>query len=257
MDAMNLDSLSAAVAVHGPAVLTVHSNGVFYNGKSRLLANDDNGLWVETPACLIPLLQTIQGQSIVVHVSFRLNIGSFTFAAPLLLHSNDFRSNNSAAVSALLLMVPPMLAASIKRQSYRVTVFDQTRLQPKVWKIPHGAVLRDHPAPSAELKARVHDLSSDGACLIVHPRAGQAPTIEKDQRFRISFTHQNEELLLDGRARYGLLLPDDSIRVGLQFKRLETDIKSRQSIARLNQVLGELQRDEARLIKKMEQAVAA
>jgi hypothetical protein len=255
MDVADLQALTAAAAARAPAVLTLHWRGVFYSGRSRMLSADPTGLWVETPEALRPLLPTIQGEALILHVAFRGAGGSSSFAAPLLLH-NPILTVEDKLADALLLMLPAAVDVPQQRQSYRVTVFDQTRLSPKVWRIQPGAVLRDKPAPSSELWARMHDLSQDGTCLILHPRVQQQQPFDRDQRFRIALTYQDEELLFDARARYMLHLPDGSMRVGAQFRRIDTDLRARQSLARLPQIIGDLQREEARLFRDVTPAAA-
>jgi hypothetical protein len=65
----------------------------------------------------------------------------------------------------------------------------------------------------------------------------------------VSLQYEEVEVLLEGRVRYASATPDQSLRVGVQFKGLQRDVEGRQNLSKLNHIVGQLHRIEVRSMR--------
>jgi hypothetical protein len=85
-------------------------------------------------------------------------------------------------------------------------------------------------------------------------RDGKPTSVCLNERLRILISRDGEdEILTEGRAIHfhpSLANPDEIV-LGLQFKKLEKYIEGRQTISKLTELVGDLQRDEVKRRRAM------
>jgi hypothetical protein len=252
MTPADTQTLKDAVARNGAAVLSLPSAGMLRHHRTRFLGTPDDadGFWIEAPPGERPLIDALQGAKKPVGISLRAPgagnklifttlIRQFEAALPV---------NDQTVADALLLAWPDQVQAIQRRADYRVTVHpDQGDVRLRAWRIPEHHHLRDKPPASLGIKLSLRDLSAGGMG-VVHTPGPEEPRLADDQRLRIVLIHgdKDEELILEGRVRHVRPLPDDTHRVGIQFKKLEDNLDGRQAMATLTQIIGQLQRAEIR-----------
>lgn len=241
--------LRDAVARNAGAVLSLPSDGMFRHHKTRLLAGEESGFWVERPQGDHELLEQLMATNQPVGVTLKTQIHKIVFTTIILQYRADLRINTELAVDALLLVWPADLKAVQRRADYRVTIPLDADLTIRAWRIPDHHILRDRPPSACELDVKVRNLSAGGLALVWTPDQdddGEAPPLAVDQRLRISVSYPDGELLLEGRVKHVRDLEEGQVRLGVQFKKLENDIEGRQTLTELTHIVGQLQRDEIR-----------
>ena len=223
--------------------------GLLNHHKSRLLAEDGKGFWIESAHAQRELVEEMIRSTRKAGVSFRSGVTRYVFAVPILRREPNYQVNPSMTVEAILVQQPTEIQAIQRRANYRAMIAADSELSTRIWRIARSAYLHDRPAAAQELPARLRDISTGGIGVTFLAKDGEPPRITPKDRLRIQLTlAEGEELILEGRLRYPLKLAKDAteVRAGIQFKQLNDDLAERQMIATLTKVVGEMQRAEAR-----------
>lgn len=247
----NTKLLRDAVDRNQAAVLSVLCDGLMQHCKSRFLKFDESqGLWIESDAGRQELIDDTIARQATVAVSFKTSGQRVSFASSILMREPQFVVNEHTSLEALLLKLPDEVKVVQRRVDYRVRVAAaDSELVARVWRIKERADVRDVPPASCELQVEVRDLSLGGIGLIFKGRnASDVAKVSKDERLRVLLKYGKEELVMEGRVRH---LPEDptpggAITGGVQFAKLNKDIKGRQKLATLTKIVGLLQREEVR-----------
>jgi c-di-GMP-binding flagellar brake protein YcgR len=242
----NEDILADAVARNSAAVLSLPSAGMLRHHKSRFLAQTPEGIWIESARGETPLIDELMQQKTAVGVSFKAAPNKANFASTILRRDSSYQLNAAAVVEALLLETPAKIKPVQRRNNYRVRVPDGAGLSMRVWKIAEHAQLRDRPLASQLVSITVRDLSVGGMGVIVQLNTDKQ-AVRSGQRLRLEVKWQEVELILEAVLRMPTPQPSaESIRGGVQFKKLENNLAGRQALAALTRIVGEFQREEVR-----------
>ena len=240
--------LKDAIARNAGAVLSLPSAGMLRHHKTRFLACDEVGFWIEMPAGEKPLVDELIANCGAVGLSVKAGVNKVVFTTTVDRCDPDMRINTQTVVDALLMAWPKEIKSVQRRSDYRARVPAGSSIRANVWRIPEHHFLADRPPAAAEIECSIRDLSLGGMCLFVSPRADE-PRLAVDQRLRIQLTWNGGAILIEGRARHGRPLPGGDVRLGVQFRKMDNSIEGRQSMAALTGVVGQLQRDELRRMR--------
>jgi len=251
-DGNNDKLLREAIARNAAAVLTLPGEGSLRHCKSRLLASDSEGLWIKSDPSHETLIQGLIAQPAPVAVSFKSARQRLSFATTILRHDDQFHIDDSTVLPALLIEAPQQLQSVQRRADYRVSVSSEAELHVRAWRISDRADIRDQPTGRAELGVEVRDLSRGGMGVTFRSLQPKEPLrVVQGERLRIVLRFGKDELLLEGRVRH---LPpvrlNEPVVGGVQFARLNQDVKGRQKQAALTRIVGALQRQEVRLMRR-------
>ncbi len=240
--------LTEAVARNTAAVLSLPSAGMLRHQKSRFLAMQDDGLWLECSPADRHLIDELIGLATVAGISFKTGVVKTVFATPILERSEAYQINADTAVHAVRVKLPTQIKQMQRRQNYRVRVPADSDLRLSVWRIPMRARLVDRPSATLAVNAQLLDISVGGIGVMFIGKDDEPPVVCEQDRLRIELIASTDEpLILEGEMRFPLKQSDPSkLRAGIAFRELETDLTGRQLIARLTRIVGTLQREEAR-----------
>lgn len=242
------DLLHDAIARNAAMVLSLPSAGMLRHHKSRFLAEEYEGFWAESVREDAPLIDTLIADRQPCGISFKSVQTKVVFAATALRREERFRINATTVVEAVLLQFPHEIKAVQRRCNYRVHIpLNADWVSVRIWRIGEKADLRDRPMAAQEIATKIRDLSTGGMGVTLTGTNGLPPKVTSLDRLRIEIARQDQRLLLEGRMKH----PADAgtqttVRAGLQFKSLQDDIQSRQMLAQLTKIVGELQREEIR-----------
>ena len=249
MSGDNAQLLRDAIGRNGGCVVSLPSAmGVLAHSKSRFLAEDAEGFWVESGRADRQLVDQMVGSRRQAGFSFKAGNTKVVFASTILRWEPAYALNPTFTVQAMLVEWPSELRAIQRRANYRATVVADSDVTVRIWRIGRSAYLADRPASSHEIPARLRDISTGGIGVVFLP-GEEPPRITPEDRLRIQLNlPDGGEMLLEGRLRYPIKVPKDAkdVRAGIQFKQLNDDMAERQMLATLTKVVGELQRAEAR-----------
>jgi c-di-GMP-binding flagellar brake protein YcgR len=241
--------LSEAIARNCGLVLSLPSAGMLRHHKSRFIADDENGFWVESVKTEGPLIAELIRTRQPTGVSFRSGQHKIVFASPLVRVDPDRRLSDGISVAALLLAAPAEIKAIQRRTNYRVGVHEGSELTVRVWRIAERIYLGDRPMASQELATDLRDISTGGLGVIFKQKNGEKPKVMPQDRLRIELKQGETIILIEGNSRPGIEA-GDGLRTGISFKSLDKDLEGRQKLAQLTRIVGELQRDEVRRIRR-------
>ena len=244
----SLDILHDAIARNAAAVISLPSAGVSRHRKTRLLAESDGGIWVGMENEDRALVDELLTSSSPVGVAFMNGPVKVVFATSILARRAEFNINADLQVEAACLRFPDAIKSVQRRSNYRVSIPSNSDLEVRIWRLAQHAMLRDRPTPSLEIKGKIKDLSGGGMAYL-YQREADEPAMAMDQRLRIALQYQDFETVMEGRVRYVRVLPDASVRLGIEFKRLQDDFEGRQAMSKLNTIVGQLQRNEVRKLR--------
>lgn len=243
--------LSDAIARNSALVLSLPSAGILRNYKSRFLGEAPGGFWVEAASGEKPLIKELLQTGKQVGIAFRAGPNKVLFAAPVLRHETALRVNAQTECEAILLATPTEIKSIQRRSNYRVGITAESEVTARVWKIPEHVYLNDRPTALAELKVELRDISLGGLGVIIRARDGGDPKIVPGQRVRMEVKFSEVVLLLDGRVRQPTVKDTaDGLRTGIAFKPLDNQLEGRQKLAQLARIVGDLQRDEVRRLRR-------
>ncbi len=243
--------LSDAIARNSAVVLSLPSAGMLRHYKSRFVGETPEGMWVEAASGEKPLIQELLVTGQPVGVAFRAGPNKVLFAAPVIRFEPALRVNAQTECEAVLLATPTEVKSIQRRSNYRVGISAESEITARIWKIPEHAYLNDRPTALAELKVELRDISLGGLGVIIRARDGGDPRIIPGQRVRIELKFSEVTLLLDGRVRQPTVKDvADGLRTGVAFKALDNQIEGRQKLAQLARIVGDLQRDEVKRLRR-------
>jgi c-di-GMP-binding flagellar brake protein YcgR len=246
MKSADKETLREAIARNAGAVLSLPSAGMLRHHRTRLLAPEEDGFWLEAPAGEKGLIDQLSASEHPVGVSLKSGASKVVFTTFIRTFQGQMQINTETAVDALLLAWPEDLKAIQRRSDYRVQVPIDGDVAVKVWRIPEHHFLADKPPASAQITATLRDMSVGGMGIVVEMKA-EDPKLTPDQRLRVTLHYaDNNQLLLEGRVKHIKSLPSGKFRVGCQFKKMQQDLEGRQAIATITHIVGQLQRDEIR-----------
>jgi c-di-GMP-binding flagellar brake protein YcgR len=197
------------------------------------------------------LIEELIGSRQPCGVSFKSGDLKVVFAAAVNECNTSYRLNAATVVEALLLEYPAEIKAVQRRASYRVHVPEDAGIAVKIWRKPPHALLEDLPLAVQAVTARLRELSTGGMGVVLNGNRGERPKINADDRLRIQITHRAHDLLLEGMLRHALeRIDNSSVRAGIQFQPLTSDMRCRQTLAGLTRIVGDLQRTEVRRHRK-------
>jgi hypothetical protein len=240
--------LKDAIARNAGALLSLPSAGMFRNHRTRFLACDEGGFWIEMPVGEKPLVDALVASCGAVGLSIKAGANTAVVTTTIDRCDPGMRINAQTVVDALLMAWPREFKTVQRRADYRARITTGSAITGRVWRIPERQPLTVRPPATAEVRCAVRDLSIGGTCLIVTPRPDE-PRLAVDQRLRIQLTWDGGEALIEGRARHGRPLPGGEVRHGVQFRKMDNSIEGRQALAALTAVVGQLQRDELRRMR--------
>jgi c-di-GMP-binding flagellar brake protein YcgR len=144
----------------------------------------------------------------------------------------------------VLLAFPESLRSLQRRAVYRVVLPLENATSVRVWRVAEHAILRDRPMAAQEIPARLRDLSVMGMGVQLLSRDENPPRVSVNERLRIVLKFRDWEVLVEGRAIHQRPTGANTLCGGAAFKKLEKDFEGRQALAKLNSIVGQLQRDE-------------
>lgn len=246
----NQQSLSDAIERNTSTVLSIPSAGLVRHFKSRFVGADADGVWIELPADARQLVEEQMQRRMPLAVSFIPRNRRLTFVTDILRIDDHHKINAETSLPAVRLAHPKELRGVQRRSNYRVAVTPQSDLKVRVWIIGEQDEIEIAPIPVRELKVEVSDLSVGGVGVRLLP----LPTVDRriviDQRLRIELTPgTGESLLLEGRVR-ALRKGEDPSCMGIAFKKMDDTMDCRRALATLTRIVGELQRDEVRRVRR-------
>jgi hypothetical protein len=236
-------SLRDAIARKAGAVLSLPTDdGPLRHHKTRLLAAQDEGFWIQCPEQENELIETLMSSGRSVGLSLKASSIKMVLATMILQFRAGKTTPRGTTCDALLLAWPSQLKAIQRRADFRVTVYPGTGVSVRAWRIPDHHYLRERPPSAALIELRLRNLSLGGMGAIYTPSPQAAP-LDPDQRLRIIINHPKGEPLIDGRIKHTRPQLDGELTLGIQFKKLDDAIEGRQTRAALTQIIGDLQRD--------------
>lgn len=242
-----MHQLQDAIARNTAAVLSLPSAGMLRHQKSRFLAVADGGFWMECTADDQALITELIQTQTPAGISYKSGQIKTVFTCPLLERAAEYRINAETTVCAVRLKAPQSIKQMQRRLNYRVRVPADYELRLEIWRIAPRFPLRDKPSATQKLHAELLDISVGGLGVIFVGNEGDAPRVCQEDRLRIQITAGDAEVLVEGAMRTALPGKGLSkVRSGVAFKPLDNDLEGRQNLAKLQKIVGELQRLEAR-----------
>lgn len=243
----DLQQLHDAVARNTAAVLSLPSAGMLRHQKARFLSIDDGSFWMECSADDRALIDQLILEKTPAGISFKTSAIKSVFTAVLLARRDEYQVNATTTVPAVRVKMPTAIKQMQRRSNYRVAVPAEAEIRLEIWRIAPRVPVRDRPAASARIDAKLIDISTGGVGVVFLGSDGEAPKVCGEDRLRIAITSGEVELVLEGKMREALPGSDRmKIRTGVSFKVLENNLDGRQTLAKLTKIVGELQRQEAR-----------
>ncbi len=243
----DLQQLLDAVARNTGAVLSLPSAGMLRHQKARFLAVADDGFWMECSPEDSALIDQLIKEQKPAGISFKTAQVKSVFTALLLERMNNYQVNAYTTTSAVRFQLPTSIKQMQRRSNYRVRVPAESEIMLDVWRIAPRVPIRDKPAASSRVDAKLLDISTGGIGVLFVGSNGEAPKVCCEDRLRVAITSGETDIVLEGTMRP--LLPGADpmkFRTGIAFKGLDNNLEGRQSLAKLTKIVGELQRQEAR-----------
>ena len=244
------DMLADAVARNAAAVISLPAGGELHHHKTRFLRPDEQGVWLESVAGQGRQIAGLIDAAVPVGVSFRGEVHRVAFCARILRMDKEFHVSDGLRVPAILLAHPAEVTPIQRRSAYRVPVPMDSDLRLRAWRIADHAYVNDRPLAAQEMTCLPRNLSVGGIGMMVQPKRDRAPRLAQGERLRLELVYRDTNVILEGRIRHPERAPDDppagGFYVGVQFAKLEDNLEGRQTLAWINSIIAELQRDEVK-----------
>jgi hypothetical protein len=246
----NLDYVMEAAARNVAAVISLPSAGMLRNHKSRFIAELEGGILFEAPAGEDALIGELIRQQTPCAVSFRNGALKVMFASRIRRTEKGWKLNEHATVDVILLDVPTEVKASQKRSNYRVEVQPDSGISVRVWRLGPAEYFKPQPSATKEVKAEIRNISTGGVGVKFIGKDGAMPVVGPEDRLRVELKANEQTLVVEGQMRAATIPPKDgAVVTGIQFKKLENSMEGRHTSAQLVKIVGDLQRDELRMIR--------
>ena len=236
--------LEDAVARGSPATLSLPSDGMFRDYRTRFLGTSSDGLWMAGILGEDPLVQQLIRLTEPCPVTFAAFGTVVQFKARLIRDETHHLLNDGIEVRALLLEHPSLIAAVQRRGAYRIRIDDCKDLAVTAWRITDAADLRSEPGPGTLLKFKVVDISATGLGGLGLFKPGEH-SLATGQRVRVQLKWRVDPVLIGARVisvRPGSGECDRLI--GIRFDDLQLTAEGRRTESLLSRILGELGRAE-------------
>src|SRR5438034_4104480 len=179
--------LRDAISRNAGIVISLPSAGMLRHCKSRLLAPDENGFWIQAPAEERSLVNELMGSKQPVGISLKSSTNKIVFTTVILQFRSAMQLNTETSVDALMLVWPGELKAVQRRADYRVTVLQDAEVSLRAWRIAEHHYVKERPPAVAQLQMTLRDLSVGGMGVICTFEP-DAPKLTPDQRLRLVIT---------------------------------------------------------------------
>lgn len=246
----NAQLLRDAIGRNGGLVMSLpDTRGLLRHCKSRLLGEDDGGIWIESAPSERELIDDVMASGRRSGFSFKVGNTKIVFATTVLRRDASYAINAGLTLEALLIRHPDELRAVQRRANYRAAVAADSELTARVWRMGRNAFAKDRPAASSEVPTRLRDISTGGLGVVLVARDANTPRLTPDDRLRVQLTlPDGSQILLEGRLRYPVKYADDAteVKAGIQFRQVNGDVEDRATQMTLAKLVGEMQRAEAR-----------
>lgn len=229
-------TLDDAIARNAGAVLSLPTADGPCHRKSRLLAAAEEGVWLESRAEDIDLLNELIAREMLVGVAFKTATHKGIFTTIPLRIESSYSLSGQVKLEAALLQFPKDLSVVQRRANFRVRIPHDESVSMRLWPIPEYAILRDRPPASQEVRCRIVDLSINGMAFLSEQE------LFEGQRLRVLIKYRHIEVLVDGRVKNVSSHAGDLIRAGARFEKLHNDLEGRQALSSLTAIVGLLQR---------------
>jgi c-di-GMP-binding flagellar brake protein YcgR len=237
-------TLVAAAERNGLCTLVINSAATRLFKRSRFLAADDQGLWVEIDPGDLPAMAGLVKLRHPLRITFFHHRSEVFFSAPPLEVRPAFILSDKSTVAAVRLARPTDIASGQRRKNFRVPVRPDDDVVVRIWRINEYVLIRDKPAASTEMKCELRDISLGGVGVTLFARRTEAMKLVENQRFRVEVRVGKDELLFEGRLRYpaATARDDELAHCGIAFTSLDKEIESRRNLATLEKRLALMQR---------------
>ena len=245
------DQLDEAVARGSAAVISLPSDGMFRNYRTRFLGMSPEGLWVDNVPSETLLITQLLRTSEPCPVTFKSSGKPVQFKARVIKDDPTHVVHGGLKVSALLLERPSQVAPVQQRESYRVKIAEPKDWKIQAWRLSETADLDVEPGPNTQLDLSIVDLSVTGMGALNRMQPGQPP-LTPHQRLRLILSWQGDATLIEGKAMS--VRPTDggkSAIVGVRFEGLQSALNGRRIDAKLTRIVGQLSRAELQKLKNL------
>jgi c-di-GMP-binding flagellar brake protein YcgR len=229
---------------NAPAVLIVGGEGKMCHFKSRLLATDQQGIWVELPDTMSRLVDQLVAQGAMIGVSFRPRDIRTGFFSHILSIDKNLHLNASGPLCAVLLEWPTELHPIQRRNHFRVAVPLDGSLSLRMWRIDEAVYLKDRPKAVQLIACRLRDISRGGIGVWIDRKSFQNINLEAGSRLRIELGFAENKHLLQGRVRHVAISHEQDPFAGIEFVGLDDTIEGRRLGSAIGSIVGQLQRRE-------------
>lgn len=241
-----LQTLRAAIDRNLAVDVSMPADGPGEPRRGRLLAEVDGTLVVEPPTGQSRVIDSLRRSDEPVGVAFRRGEHDVCFEAMVLRQDPAFRLSPAVVVEAMVLTWPAGVKLTQRRNGYRVKLPYDAAVFARAWYLPAGAGTDGVP-PGLEWTVAVRDLSVCGMGLILTPASARLPGTRPGDRLRVELVSGDRRIVTATRVRQPpRLLPDQSVRIGLDFDGMDQTIAGRRTLAQVEQLVAALQRTEAR-----------
>lgn len=244
-----LDQLLTALAdATASCTLSLPCDRLSLLRRSRVLACDEEGLWVAVEVSDYASLERLIEQSLPIHLSIRWQDKEVLFHSVPLSYRPNFITPKRDCVPALQLKRPESVFDSQRRKTFRVPLSELDGAAIRIWRINEYVLLRDRVLPSQELPCRAKDLSEGGFAATVLPLNQEALNLKSNQRFRVEMKFSRHQIVLEARLRYPEQTHRDdlSAECGFEFIYNDRDVESRRNQQKLQLMISEIQRSAVR-----------
>jgi c-di-GMP-binding flagellar brake protein YcgR len=246
----NMEMVLEAAARNLSAVLSLPSAGMLRNHKSRFVSELDGGLLLEAPHGEDALIAELIRTQAACAVSFRSGVHRVVFATRIRRAERGWKLNDETSVNVVLTDLPTEIKATQKRSNYRVEIPPDSNIFVRVWRLGPAEYFKPQPSATKEIKAEIRNISTGGIGVKLIGKDGQLPVICPEDRLRIELKVNDQPIVVEGAMRAPTIPPQNGVIVtGIQFKKLEDNLEGRQTLAQLVKVVGELQREELRMVR--------
>ncbi len=230
--------LREPIARSSGAVLSLPVEGTHRHFKTRFLAEDVEGIWMEAPpAGEQQLVEATIAQKAEVAVAFKTQLSKFTFTSTIQIAHPNYATSEGTRIGAILLLYPSEIRSVQLRAHLRVNVPEDHEMAFRVWRMMQRVALLDTPSTHMELAVKVGNISLGGIGLQVLPVRGKSPSLMARDRLRLLLAYREIAILIEGELVYMQTNNDGVVDVGIEFAKGETGVGSEAKLAKLKEIV--------------------